>query len=53
MTKATARTFPPPQLLATNNATGVAALGFPLQLIEFKVLDSNGSGSDGRYRDGY
>jgi len=31
---------------ATNNATGVAALGYPTELIIYKVLDSQGSGSD-------
>jgi subtilisin family serine protease len=31
---------------ATSNGAGVAALGYPLQLLEFKVLDVNGSGSD-------
>ena len=31
---------------ATNNATGVASLGFPLQLIIIKVLDSSGNGTD-------
>jgi len=31
---------------ATNNAIGVASLGYPLQLIEYKVLDHTGSGTD-------
>ena len=31
---------------ATSNAVGVASLGFSLQLLEFKVLDDTGSGSD-------
>jgi subtilisin family serine protease len=31
---------------ATNNAIGVAALGYPLQVIEYKVLDHNGNGND-------
>lgn len=31
---------------ATHNATGIAALGFPLELISYKVLDSTGSGPD-------
>jgi thermitase len=31
---------------ATDNATGVASLGFPLQLIVYKALDQNGQGSD-------
>ncbi len=31
---------------ATSNGIGVASLGYPLQLIEFKALDHTGSGSD-------
>src|SRR4051794_11287011 len=31
---------------ATSNATGVAALGYPLQVMEYKVLNASGSGSD-------
>ncbi len=31
---------------ATNNATGVASLGFPLQLVIIKVLQGSGSGTD-------
>jgi thermitase len=31
---------------ATNNAAGVASLGYALQLVGYKVLDSNGNGSD-------
>jgi subtilisin family serine protease len=31
---------------ATNNAIGVAALGYPLQIIEYKVLDHTGNGTD-------
>ena len=31
---------------ATNNGVGVASLGYPLQLIVYKVLDANGNGSD-------
>src|SRR5579863_1468421 len=31
---------------ATNNATGVAALGYPLELIVYKVLNAQGAGSD-------
>jgi len=31
---------------ATNNATGIAAMGFPAELITYKVLDSTGSGPD-------
>ena len=31
---------------ATENATGIASLGYPLQIIVFKVLDNTGSGSD-------
>jgi hypothetical protein len=31
---------------ATNNAQGVAALGYPLELIEYKAMDSTGSGND-------
>src|ERR1700730_345978 len=31
---------------ATNNSQGVSALGYPLELIVFKVLSSQGSGSD-------
>jgi hypothetical protein len=31
---------------ATNNGVGMASLGYPLQVMEFKVLDSTGSGSD-------
>ncbi len=31
---------------ATNNAVGVASLGYPLQLIEYKVLDHTGNGTD-------
>jgi len=31
---------------ATNNAIGVASLGYPLQLIEYKVLDRTGNGTD-------
>jgi thermitase len=31
---------------ATNNAAGVAALGYPVEVVTFKVLDSSGSGSD-------
>jgi len=31
---------------ATNNATGVASLGFPLELIVIKVLDSTGYATD-------
>jgi hypothetical protein len=31
---------------ATNNAAGVASLGYPLQLIEYKVLDQSGNGTD-------
>src|SRR6476620_11195875 len=31
---------------ATSNNTGVASLGYPLQVMEYKVLDSSGSGVD-------
>ncbi|HEY6390067.1 MAG TPA: S8 family serine peptidase, partial [Bryobacteraceae bacterium] len=31
---------------ATNNAIGVASLGYPLQLIEYKALDNHGNGTD-------
>jgi len=31
---------------ATDNATGVAALGYPLQLIVYKAMNQNGTGSD-------
>jgi hypothetical protein len=31
---------------ATSNGVGVASLGYPLEVMEFKVLDSSGSGSD-------
>jgi thermitase len=31
---------------ATNNSAGVASLGYSLQLLEYKVLDSTGSGTD-------
>ena len=31
---------------ATNNALGVASLGYPLELIIYKVLDASGSGDD-------
>jgi thermitase len=31
---------------ATSNAVGVSGLGYPVQVIEFKVLDSTGSGAD-------
>ena len=31
---------------ATSNNEGVAALGYPLQVMEFKVLDSTGTGDD-------
>ncbi|MEP7362966.1 MAG: S8 family serine peptidase [Acidobacteriota bacterium] len=31
---------------ATNNLTGVASLGFPAELVIYKVLDKNGSGSE-------
>ncbi|MGJ5817302.1 S8 family serine peptidase [Paludibaculum fermentans] len=31
---------------ATNNATGVASLGFPAELVIFKVLNSQGNGND-------
>ncbi|MCU1337785.1 MAG: alkaline serine protease [Bryobacterales bacterium] len=31
---------------ATSNAVGVSGLAFPVQVIEYKVLDSTGSGSD-------
>ena len=31
---------------ATQNTAGVAGLGYPLQVIAYKVLDSSGSGSD-------
>ncbi|HXS95629.1 MAG TPA: S8 family serine peptidase [Candidatus Limnocylindrales bacterium] len=31
---------------ATGNGTGVASVGYPLQLIVYKVLDSSGSGND-------
>ena len=31
---------------ATSNATGISSLGFPLQVLSFKVLDNTGSGSD-------
>jgi uncharacterized repeat protein (TIGR01451 family) len=31
---------------ATDNATGVASLGFPLELIIYKAMDQNGEGTD-------
>lgn len=31
---------------ATNNAAGAASLGFPAELVVFKVLDQNGSGDE-------
>jgi uncharacterized repeat protein (TIGR01451 family) len=31
---------------ATNNGAGVASLGFPLQLVVYKVLDGTGNGSE-------
>src|SRR5262249_46521357 len=31
---------------ATQNATGVSSVGYPLQVIVYKVLDNTGSGSD-------
>ncbi len=31
---------------ATNNQAGVASIGYPLQLIIYKILDNNGAGSD-------
>ena len=31
---------------ATSNGIGVSGLGYPVQVIEYKVLDSTGSGSD-------
>jgi uncharacterized repeat protein (TIGR01451 family) len=31
---------------ATDNATGVASLGFPLELIIYKAMDHNGEGTD-------
>ncbi|HYL78381.1 MAG TPA: S8 family serine peptidase [Bryobacteraceae bacterium] len=31
---------------STNNGLGVASLGYPLELIEYKVLDHTGSGTD-------
>lgn len=37
---------------ATQNATGVASLGYPVQLVIMKVLDSNGSGSDSTIANG-
>src|SRR5262249_2059006 len=31
---------------ATQNATGVSALGYPIEVVTYKVLNSSGSGSD-------
>ncbi len=31
---------------ATSNAVGVSGLGYPVQVVEYKVLDSTGTGSD-------
>src|SRR5208283_1781077 len=31
---------------ATNNGVGIASLGFPSQLVIFKVIDSNGNAPD-------
>ena len=36
---------------ATNNAIGVAALGYPVELIEYKALDSTGMSTDAEIAD--
>jgi len=36
---------------ATNNGAGVAALGYPLEIIEYKVFDDTGQGNDANIAD--
>ena len=37
---------------ATSNGVGVASLGYPLQVMEFKAMDSTGSGTDSQIASG-